>query len=164
MGKYKIAIVNSSSFGKIFHEQLERLEKIGEVQSFTVDGEIGGRELAELLKGYNIIIASVTPFFTQEFFDHKDELILITRHGIGYNNIDIEAARKHGTLVSIIPALVERDAVAENNITNLLALLRKTVEAASKTIAGRIEQSLSVEHCLIKPLELLASEIPAAVS
>ena len=129
MGKYKIAIVNSSSFGKIFHEQLERLEKIGEVQSFTVDGEIGGRELAELLKGYNIIIASVTPFFTQEFFDHKDELILITRHGIGYNNIDIEAARKHGTLVSIIPALVERDAVAENNITNLLALLRKTVEA-----------------------------------
>ena len=91
MGKYKIAIVNSSSFGKIFHEQLERLEKIGEVQSFTVDGEIGGRELAELLKGYNIIIASVTPFFTQEFFDHKDELILITRHGIGYNNIDIEA-------------------------------------------------------------------------
>ena len=129
MGKYKIAIVNSSSFGKIFHEQLERLEKIGEVQSFTVDGEIGGRELAELLKGYNIIIASVTPFFTQEFFDHKDELILITRHGIGYNNIDIEAARKHGTLVSIIAALVERDAVAENNITNLLALLRKTVEA-----------------------------------
>lgn len=129
MGKYKIAIVNSSSFGKIFHDQLERLEKIGEVRSFTVDGEIGGRELAELLAGYNIIIASVTPFFTQEFFDYKDELILITRHGIGYNNIDIEAAREHGTLVSIIPALVERDAVAENNITNLLALLRKTVEA-----------------------------------
>ena len=85
--------------------------------------------MAELLAGYNIIIASVTPFFTQEFFDYKDELILITRHGIGYNNIDIEAAREHGTLVSIIPALVERDAVAENNITNLLALLRKTVEA-----------------------------------
>ena len=79
MGKYKIAIVNSSSFGKIFHDQLERLEKIGEVRSFTVDGEIGGRELAELLAGYNIIIASVTPFFTQEFFDYKDELILITR-------------------------------------------------------------------------------------
>ncbi|GAA2910887.1 D-isomer specific 2-hydroxyacid dehydrogenase family protein [Enterococcus pseudoavium] len=129
MEKYRIAIVNSSSFGKIFKDQMEQLEKIGEVASFTVDGEIGGKELAELLTGYNIIIASVTPFFTQEFFDHKDELILITRHGIGYNNIDIEAARKHDTLVTIIPALVERDAVAENNITNLLALLRKTVEA-----------------------------------
>ena len=95
MGKYKIAIVNSSSFGKIFHDQLERLEKIGEVQSFIFDGEISGRELAENLHGYNIIIASVTPFFTQEFFDHKDELILITRHGIGYNNIDIEAMSKY---------------------------------------------------------------------
>ncbi len=123
MEKYKIAIVNSSSFGKIFHDQLDRLKQIGEVNSFTVDGEIGGKELAELLQGYNIVIASVTPFFTKEFFDHKDELILITRHGIGYNNIDIEAAQAHDTLVSIIPALVERDAVAENNITNLLSLI-----------------------------------------
>ncbi|MGX7126325.1 D-isomer specific 2-hydroxyacid dehydrogenase family protein [Enterococcus viikkiensis] len=129
MEKYKIAIVNSSSFGKIFHDQLERLKQIGEVNSFTVDGEVGGKELAELLQGYNIVIASVTPFFTKEFFDHKDELILITRHGIGYNNINLDAAQEHDTLVSIIPALVERDAVAENNITNLLALLRKTVEA-----------------------------------
>lgn len=67
----------------------------------------------------------VSPHFSHRIFDHKDELILITRHGIGYNNIDIEAARKHGTLASIIPALVERDAVAENNITNLLALKKK---------------------------------------
>lgn len=74
MGKYKIAIVNSSSFGKIFHDQLERLEKIGQVEAFTVDGEIGGRELAELLQGYNIIIASVTPFFTKEFLITKMNL------------------------------------------------------------------------------------------
>lgn len=74
MGKYKIAIVNSSSFGKIFHDQLERLEKIGEVRSFTVDGEIGGRELAELLAGYNIIIASVTPFLRRNFLTIKMNL------------------------------------------------------------------------------------------
>lgn len=76
-----------------------------------------------------ISLLQVSLHFYAGIFDYKDELILITRHGIGYNNIDIEAAREHGTLVSIIPALVERDAVAENNITNLLALLRKTVEA-----------------------------------
>ncbi|MHC5216364.1 D-isomer specific 2-hydroxyacid dehydrogenase family protein [Enterococcus sp. LJL128] len=129
MSKFKIAIVNSSSFGKVFPEHMERLEKIGPVAHFTVDGEINGRELAEKLQGYNIIIASVTPFFTQEFFDHKDELILISRHGIGYNNIDVEAAEKHNTIVTIIPALVERDAVSENNVTNLMTILRRTVEA-----------------------------------
>ncbi|GCF95365.1 2-hydroxyacid dehydrogenase [Enterococcus florum] len=139
MSKYRIAIVNSSSFGKIFPEHIARLEAIGEVEQFTVDGEIGGKELAETLHGYNIVIASVTPFFTQEFFDHKDELILITRHGIGFNNVDVEAAKRHDTVVTIIPALVERDAVAENNVTNLMALLRRTVEAHERVKADHWE-------------------------
>ena len=106
MEQFKIAIVNSSSFGKIFPQHIERLKAIGTVSHFTLDSEINGKELAEKLKGYNIIIASVTPFFTKEFFEYKDELLLITRHGIGYNNIDLEAANDHQTIVSIIPALV----------------------------------------------------------
>lgn len=140
MREYKIAIVNSSSFGKIFPEHIDRLKKIGAVDYFQVDNEMKGKELAKLLSGYNIIIASVTPFFTKEFFDYKkDELLLITRHGIGYNNIDIDAAKEHDTVVTIVPALVERDAVAENNITNLLAVLRKTVESSNRVKADRWE-------------------------
>ncbi|MCA5012112.1 MULTISPECIES: D-isomer specific 2-hydroxyacid dehydrogenase family protein [unclassified Enterococcus] len=129
MSKFTIAIVNSSSFGKVFPDHIKRLEAIGKVEYVTVDSEISGRELAKVLQGFNVIIASVTPFFTEEFFEHKDELLLISRHGIGYNNIDIVAAEKHHTIVSIIPALVERDAVAENNVTNLMTILRRTVEA-----------------------------------
>lgn len=129
MSKYNIAIVNSSSFGKVFPEHMACLKKIGQVKHFAVDSEIKGQELAEILQGYNIIISSVTPFFTQEFFDHKDELILISRHGIGYNNVDLEVAKTHNTIVSIIPAIIERDAVAENNIVNLMTVLRQTVKA-----------------------------------
>ena len=65
--------------------------------------------------------------------------MLISRHGIGYNNIDIDAAKKHDTVVTIVPALVERDAVAENNITNLLALLRRTVESSNRVKEDRWE-------------------------
>lgn len=135
MSHHKIAIVNSSSFGKIFPNHLERLSKIGEVKYFKFPQEIPGSELAENLKGYDIIIASVTPFFDAEFFEHKDDLLLISRHGIGFNNVDLEAARKHNTIVSIIPALVERDAVAGNNVTNLLAVMRRTV-GALKAVEG----------------------------
>ena len=60
------------------------------MKHFTVDSEIGGKELAECLQGYTIIIASVTPF-SRKIFEHKDELLLISRHGIGYNNIDLDA-------------------------------------------------------------------------
>ncbi|MGM0125987.1 D-isomer specific 2-hydroxyacid dehydrogenase [Enterococcus sp. AZ194] len=132
MTDYKIAVVNSSSFGKVFTKHLDDLKEIGKVKFFTVDSEMDGKELANLLQGFNIVIASVTPFFDKEFFSHKDELYLISRHGIGFNNIDIEAARAHDTVVAIVPALVERDAVAENNITNLLSLLRCTARSYSE--------------------------------
>lgn len=144
MLEYRIAIVNSSSFGKIFPEHIKRLKKIGTIKHFDVDQEIEGKKLADMLKGYNIIIASVTPFFTKEFFENKDELFLITRHGIGYNNVDIEAAKKHNTLVTIVPALIERDAVAENNVSNLLSVLRRTVEANEKVKNGKWTERASL--------------------
>lgn len=131
MDGYKIAIINSSSFGRVFPKHLNKLKEIGEVNYFQVDQNIDGKELAELIKGHNIIVASVTPFFDKSFFDNIGELLLITRHGIGYNNIDLDAAKEHGTIVSIIPALVEKNAVAENNVANLIALLRKTVSASN---------------------------------
>lgn len=129
MKNYKIAIVNSSSFGKYFPNHLERLKKIGTVQSFIFDNDISGKDLANKLNGFNIIISSVRPFFNKDFFDNKDELLLLSRHGIGFNNVDVIEAKKHGTIVTIVPALVERDAVAENAITNLMALIRRTIES-----------------------------------
>lgn len=136
----RIAIVNSSSFGKHFPEHLETLKELGEVESFTFDNEIDGKTLAEKLNGFNMIIASVTPFFTKEFFEHKDELKLISRHGIGYNNIDLKAAEEHDTIVSIVPALIERDAVAENNITNLLNVMRQTNQAHQRVLEDKWEE------------------------
>lgn len=140
MGENKIAIVNSSSFGKIFNSHLSQLEEVGHIEHFTFDQEIDGKSLAEALAGYNMIISSVTPFFSKEFFEHKDELKLISRHGIGYNNVDLEAARAHDTIVSIVPALVERDAVAEQNVTNLLNVLRQVGQSTARVKADRWEE------------------------
>lgn len=137
---YRIAIVNSSSFGKHFPEHIERLKKIGEVRSFTFDQDIDGKTLADELKGYNMIIASITPNYSKEFFEHKDELVLISRHGIGYNNIDLEAAKKKGTIVSIVSPLVERDAVAENTIANLLTVMRMTNRAHQHVVNDKWEE------------------------
>jgi D-isomer specific 2-hydroxyacid dehydrogenase, NAD binding domain. len=134
---HKIAIINSSSFGRRFPEQMERLEKIGEVKRFTFPINTSGGELAKALQGFDILISSVTPFFRKDFFDQKDRTILISRHGIGYNNIDVEAATERGTAVTIVAPLVERDAVAENAVANLMALMRRTVAAANAAKEGR---------------------------
>ena len=63
--------------------------------------------------------------------------------------MDLEAARQHNTIVSIIPALVERDAVAGNNITNLLAVMRKTVEGLKAVKEDQWEERASfIGHSL----------------
>ncbi len=132
--QYSIGIVNSSSFGKNFPELLERLKKIGTIEFVKVAGDMRGKELAERMKQFNILISSVTPFFDKEFFEHKKDLLLISRHGIGYNNIDVEAAQSCNTLVTIVPPLVERDAVAEGAVAILINAMRQVSisQAAAK--------------------------------
>ena len=139
MAKYRIAVVNSSSFGQVFKEHWQALEEIGEVERFMLPTDIDGKSLAEKLQGFNVVVASVTPNFNQEFFDNKDELLLISRHGIGYNNVDLAAAKAHGTKVTIVSPLVERNAVAENVLANLMALVRQTVPAGDAIKADHYE-------------------------
>lgn len=135
--KYKIAIVNSSSFGTRFPDQMERLKKIGEVTRVRVAGDCHGAELAEALKDYNIVIASVTPFFDQEFFEHKTDLGLLSRHGIGYNNVDVAALRATGGILTTVSPLIERDAVAEGAVAILNDLMRHVSDAHVASNEGR---------------------------
>ncbi|TYT24098.1 hydroxyacid dehydrogenase [Dictyoglomus thermophilum] len=137
---YRIAIVNSSSFGKYFPEHIERLKNVGDVERFTLPGDLHGKELADKLMGFNIIVASVTPFYDKEFFEYKDETLLITRHGIGYNNIDIKSATEKGTIVTKVPGIVEREAVAETAVALLMTVIRKIREASLTAREGKWEE------------------------
>jgi phosphoglycerate dehydrogenase-like enzyme len=132
-----IAIVNSSSFGRIFPEHIQRLEALGKVERFEVPKDMGGKELADKLKDYPIIIASVTAQYNREFFENMDEVRLITRHGIGFNNIDVNAATEKGTIVTKVQALVEREAVAENAVALLMDVMRKVRPASRAAKEGK---------------------------
>lgn len=127
--EYRIAIVNSSSFGRRFPQHIERLSKIGPITRIDVESTMHGAELARILAPYNVVISSVTPFFDEEFFENKRDLLLISRHGIGYNNIDVRAATRAGCLVTIVSALIERDAVAEASVALLLNAMRHVGES-----------------------------------
>jgi len=135
--EYRIAIVNSSSFGKRFPEHIERLKKVGIVERVRVSGEARGTELARALDGFNVVIASVTPFFDAEFFEAKRDLLLLSRHGIGFNNVDIEAARADGTVVTTVLPEVERDAVAEGAIAILMDCMRHVSDSHVAANEGR---------------------------
>ncbi|MEM0296736.1 MAG: D-isomer specific 2-hydroxyacid dehydrogenase family protein [Zestosphaera sp.] len=136
MGRVKIAVVNSKSFG-LYTDAVQRLERVGEVARIEVPKDIGGGELAARLDGYHFIIASVTPRYGREFFERNGSVVMIVRHGIGYDNIDVKAAEEHGVIVSRVPGWREREAVAEYTVALMLSALRFVVQASNKVREGR---------------------------
>ncbi len=133
----RIAIVNSSSFGRLFPEHVDRLARLGEVRRVEFPASIGGPDLARALEGFPILIVSVTPRLGPEFFATKDETWLVARHGIGVDNVHLPSATAHGVLVTRVTPQMERDAVAEATVALMLALMRHIPQAGAAVREGR---------------------------
>jgi phosphoglycerate dehydrogenase-like enzyme len=127
------AIVNSSTFGRHFPDLLERLQALGTVERFEFDPDVDGERLAAALDGYEGIIASVTPKFSPTFFSNNGDLLVLARHGIGCDNVALDAATEAGVIVTRVAGEPERDAVAELTISLIMACLRDIVPAAAAT-------------------------------
>lgn len=132
----KIAIVNISSFGRDYPEHIKELEKIGPVKRFSFNKDATSEEIAEALQGYRFIIMGTSPKLDKRFFELQNDVKLITRHGIGYNNIDLDSATEKGVYVTKMPGIVERHAVAEQAVTLILAVAKRVVKGDRMTRQG----------------------------
>jgi phosphoglycerate dehydrogenase-like enzyme len=121
MTKRKFAIVNSSSFGKYFPDHIERIKALGELKVVTVAASCTGLELARELEGVHGIVASVTPKFDSVCLNACPDLVLLARHGIGCDNVDLASATELGIMVSRVQGMVEQEAVAEMAVGLMLA-------------------------------------------
>lgn len=69
-----------------------------------------------------IILGAVEPF-DAEVFSHLPTTVAIVRRGVGYDNVDIDAATKHGVIVANVPdASVEE--VSDHAVALLLCIER----------------------------------------
>jgi len=132
----RLGIINSSTFGIYFSDVMDRLNDQFFVRRFDVDPDVDGRKLARKLEEFEYLIVSVTPRFTRTFFNNQTDLKLLARHGIGYDNVDIDAATEAGVLVSRVDGIYERNAVAELTISLVLSCLRH-VPAADRAVQDR---------------------------
>lgn len=124
MSRPLISIVNSSTFGKHFKDHLKAIEEFADVQHVTVPSNIDPDTLAEKIKNADGIIASITPKFTRKTLEQCKKLVILVRHGIGCDNVDIQSATELGIMVSRVKGLVEREAVAEYAVALLIAASR----------------------------------------
>jgi D-3-phosphoglycerate dehydrogenase len=89
------------------------------------------REPLQVAAGW---IAGAAPV-TEEHFAVAPRLRLVARYGVGCDAVDLQAARRHGVLVTNTPG-ANAQAVAEMTVGLMLAALRQTIDADRAARAG----------------------------
>lgn len=76
--------------------------------------------------------------FPKPLIEQLGDVKIIARHGVGVDNIDLQAAKKRGIVVTNTP-LANASSVAETAVTLLLALVKKVIPANAHMRAGDTE-------------------------
>ena len=102
--------------------------------------DLSTEHLLELIGSYTVLIIRSQTRITEELLAQATHLQVIGRAGSGLDNIDLNAAIRHGVLVVHAPR-GNAIAVAEHTMALLLALVRHIPAANSSMKAGRWDKS-----------------------
>ena len=115
--------------GKIPSSVLAKLESIGEVDQFRKDGVdvMPHDELVARVAGKQALVSMITDAVDRAVIDAGTELTIIANAAVGYNNIDIAAARARGVIVTNTPGVLT-DATADLTWALILGITRRIGE------------------------------------
>lgn len=91
------------------------------------DSPLSEAEAAEVLRRYDAILCTIGDAFHTSVFKGDLRCRLLANFGVGYNHIDVSAARAAGVLVSNTPGVVT-DATADIAMTLILMTCRRAGE------------------------------------
>ena len=128
-------LVSATTFGKNDHSLITTLtEQVGVVVFNETGKPYKASQLADLLYGVDGFIAGLDEINETALFA-ADRLKVISRYGIGIDNIDLEYARKKKVVVTNTPG-ANAASVAELAIGLILSLLRNIPTAIVTTKKG----------------------------
>ena len=123
------------SFGVHDPSLRTRLEaQVGGVIYNQTGKPLSSAELSKLLRGVDGLIAGLDTI-DRHAIESGDRLKVIARYGVGLDNVDLNAAREHGVIVTYTPG-ANAVSVAELALALILALARNLVPAAEATRRG----------------------------
>lgn len=128
-------LVTPTSFGRDDVRLIDKLnESVGKVTYNTSGKPLSSAELRALLADVDGFIAGLD-LIDAAALEAADQLRVIARYGIGVSNVDLEAARTRGIVVTNTPG-ANAKSVAELTIALILNLLRPVINAAQDTRQG----------------------------
>ena len=117
------ALITTVPFANKNRQPLDSLEQAGIDYLINPLGrKLKEDELAEMISGFDVLIAGTEPI-SEKVMANADRLKLISRVGVGLDNVDLLAADRRGIKVSYTPD-APAAAVSELTIGLMLTLLR----------------------------------------
>ena len=108
-------------------EGLSRIRQAGETWVSPWDGDMPRSELLHDCPRADILVATPNDRVDGELMDAHSELKLVANYAVGFNNIDLDAARGRGITVTNTPGVLT-EATADLAMALILATARRLVE------------------------------------
>lgn len=107
-------------------------------------------ELIELAAGADALVVQYAGV-SERVLDELEDLVVVSRYGIGVDNVDIVAATERGIAVTNVPSYCEEE-VATHTLALLLSVVRKTAKYTAAIKGGTWDWKIA------KPIEPLVGK------
>ena len=113
---------------KIPEDGLKILKNAGlDIEIFPYDRIPTKEEIITVVRDAHALISLLTDKIDKEIIDSAPKLKVIGNYAVGYNNIDVEYAKKKGIIITNTPGVLT-EATADLTFALILAAARKVVE------------------------------------
>jgi D-3-phosphoglycerate dehydrogenase / 2-oxoglutarate reductase len=131
MSKYKIVITDIQHKNFIPEEEVF---KSSDYELIIKDCKTE-EEIIELTKDADGVIANLVPI-SKKAIDNMAKCKIISRYGVGYDSVDLEAATANGIIVANVPDYCPED-VSDQAMAMLLSCIRKIIVRSKKVSEGK---------------------------
>jgi lactate dehydrogenase-like 2-hydroxyacid dehydrogenase len=121
---------------RIYPEAIEYLRQRAEVDYEESDDGLSASQLGARIGGKQGIVSQLTDRFPAEVIEGLAGIRIIANVAVGYDNIDVPAATRHGIMVTNTPDVLT-DTTADFAFTLLLAAARRVVEGHQYVHSGQ---------------------------
>lgn len=116
-----------------------RMRDLFDARLNAADAPMGADALKAAVKTAEVLVPTVTDRVGSEIIETAGpQLKLIANFGVGFNHIDVKAARARGIAVTNTPGVLT-DATADITMTLMLAVTRRALEGADVLKSGKFQ-------------------------
>ncbi|MDK2919209.1 MAG: glyoxylate reductase [Candidatus Petromonas sp.] len=121
------------------NEGIDKLRKFFDVEVNELDRELTYQELKEKIKGKDGILCLLSDTIDGELMDVEPKVKIFANYAVGYNNMDVEAAKERNIYLSNTPGILT-DATADLAWALIFATARRLTEGDRYVRAGKFKR------------------------